>query len=156
MPNTTMSRRTLPLLLTAILLLTGFLLPALRVTACMTANTGMPSGCPMKAAISAKPIKAVKPADKHGCCIEKAPKPETKVITASCCCTIKAAAKPIVRDYRTGFNVGEIAIAFEHRLELPRPAVLTVPSAKRTLLDVQISRGPPRGSSPHRGPPTLS
>lgn len=150
-----MSRRTLPLLLTAILMLTGFLLPALRVTACMTANTGMPSGCPMKAASKATTVTA-KPADKHGCCIEKAPKPETKVITASCCCTIKAAAKPIVRDYRTGFNVGEIAIAFEHRLELLRPAVLTVPSAKRILLDVQISRGPPRGSSPLRGPPSNS
>ncbi|MEY3601860.1 MAG: hypothetical protein RL169_1104 [Armatimonadota bacterium] len=151
-----MSRRTLPLLLTAILMLTGFLLPALRVTACLTANTGMPAGCPMKAATSAKPIEAAKPADKHGCCIEKAPKPETKVITGSCCCTIKAAAKPIVRDYRAGFNVGEIAIAFEHRRELLRPAVLTAPSAKCLLLDVQISRGPPRGSSPLRGPPSNS
>ena len=151
-----MSRRTLPLLLTAILMLTGFLLPALRVTACLTANTGMPSGCPMKAATSAKPIEAAKPADKHGCCIEKAPKPETKVITAACCCTIKAAAKPIIRDYRTGFNVGEIAIAFEHRLELTRPAVLAAPVAKRILVDVQISRGPPRGGSPLRGPPSNS
>ena len=150
-----MSRRTLPLLLTAILMLTGFLLPALRVAACLTSGSEMPAGCPMKAASKATTVTA-KPADKHGCCIEKAPKPETKVITASCCCTIKAAAKPIVRDYRTGFNVGEIAIAFEHRLELLRPAVLTVPSAKRILLDVQISRGPPRGSSPLRGPPSNS
>ena len=110
----------------------------------------------MKAVTSAKPIEAAKPADKHGCCIEKASKPETKVITGSCCCTIKAAAKPIIRDYRTAFNVGEIAIAFEHRLELPRPAVLTAPSAKRILVDVQISRGPPRGAAPDRGPPTLS
>ena len=151
-----MSRRTLPLLLTAILMLTGFLLPALRVTACLTAITGMPAGCPMKAATSAKPIEAAKPADKHGCCIEKAPKPETKVITGSCCCTIKAAAKPIVRDYRTGFNGGEIAIALEHRLVVTRPAVLAAPVAKRILIDVQISRGPPRGSSPLRGPPSNS
>ena len=151
-----MSRRTLPLLLTAILMLTGFLLPAIRVTACLTANTGMPAGCPMKAAASAKPIEAAKPADKHSCCIEKAPKPETKVITGSCCCTIKAAAKPIVRDYRTGFNVGEVAIALEHGLVVTRPAVLSAPVAKRILVDVQISRGPPRGGSPLRGPPSNS
>ena len=151
-----MSRRTLPLLLTAFLMLTGFLMPALRVAACLTSGSEMPAGCPMKAVTSAKPIEAAKPADKHGCCIEEASKPETKVIIGSCCCTIKAAAKPIIRDYRTGFNIGEIAIAFEHRLELPRPAVLKVPSAKRILLDVQISRGPPRGSSPLRGPPSNS
>ena len=149
-----MSRRTFPLLLTAIMMLTGFLLPAIRVTACLTANTGMPAGCSMKAA--ATPIKAEKSADKHGCCIEKAPKPETKVITGSCCCTIKAAAKPIVRDYRTGFNVGEVAIALEHRLVVTRPAVLSAPVAKRILVDVQISRGPPRGGSPLRGPPSNS
>ena len=147
-----MSRRTLPLLLTAILMLTGFLLPALRVTACLTANPGMPAGCPMKAAVT--PIKAEKSADKHGCCIEKAPKPETKVITASCCCTVKAAANPNIRDYRTAFNVDEIAIAFERRVALTSPIVLELPSAQRILIDVRISRGPPRGAPPHRGPPT--
>ena len=147
-----MSRRTFPLLLTAILMLTGFLLPAIRVTACLTANTGMPAGCPMKAAVT--PIKAEKSADKHGCCIEKAPKPETKVITASCCCTVKAAAKPNIRDYRTAFNVDEIAIAFEHRVALTGPVILAAPISKHILMDVRISRGPPRGAPPHRGPPT--
>lgn len=147
-----MSRRLLPLLLTAILMLTGFLLPAIRVTACLTANTGMPAGCPMKAA--ATPIKAEKSADKHGCCIVKAPKPETKVITAACCCTVKAAAKPNIRDYRTAFNVDEIAVVLGHRVEISGPVILEAPPAKRILMDVRISRGPPRGAPPHRGPPT--
>ena len=151
-----MSRRSLPLLLTAILMLTGFLLPALRVAACLTANTGMPAGCPMKAAVTTKPIEAAESPDKHGCCIEKASKPETKVITVACCCTFKAAAKPFIRDYRTGFNVGDVAIAFEHRLTLTRPAVYVAPRAKRILLDERISRGPPNGTSPRRGPPSNS
>jgi hypothetical protein len=30
------------------------------------------------------------------------------------------------------------------------------PVATCPELDVQISRGPPRGAAPHRGPPTLS
>ena len=147
-----MSRRTFPLLLTAILMLTGFLLPAIRVTACLTANPGMPAGCPMKAV--ATPIKVEKPADKHGCCTERVSKPETKVISAPCCCTIKAAANPNIRDYRTAFNVDEIAIAFERRVALTSPIVLDLPSAQRILIDVRISRGPPRGAPPHRGPPT--
>jgi len=147
-----MFRRSLTLLLTAILMLTGFILPALRVTACLTANAGMPAGCPMKAA---KPIREQTP-DKHGCCIKKASNPETKVITAACCCKIKAAAKPVLRDYRTGCNIGDVAIAFEHRLTLTCPAVLAAPNAKRILLDERISRGPPNGTSPLRGPPSNS
>ena len=151
-----MSRRMLPLLLTAILMLTGFLLPALRVTACLTANTGMPSGCPMKAAISAKPIEAAKPADEHGCCIEKAPKPETKVITASCCCTIKAAAKPAIRDYRSAGAAFEVVLLCTQLCAQTDTIQTTVPVATCPELDVQISRGPPRGSSPLRGPPSNS
>jgi len=110
----------------------------------------------MKAAVVAKPIEATKTPGKHGCCIEKAAKPEAKVITAACCCTIKAAAKPVIRDYRIGFNIGDVAIAFEHRPALTRPAVYLAPSAKRILLDERISRGPPNGTSPLRGPPSNS
>ncbi len=149
-----MIRRTLPLLLTAILMVTGFILPALRVSACLTANTGMPAGCPMKATASAESIKVDESPKMHGCCIEKAPKPDAKVLSASCCCTLKSAATPNIRDYRTAVNVDETAIAFEHHVSLTDPVILDVPIAKRNFVDVRISRGPPRGAPPHRGPPT--
>ena len=149
-----MIRRTLPLLLTAILMVTGFILPALRVSACLTSDSAMSSGCPMKAAASAEPIKVDESAKKHGCCIEKAPKPDAKVLSASCCCTLKTAAKPNICDYRTSVNVDDTAIAFEHHVALTGPTILDVPIAKRNFVDVRISRGPPRGAPPHRGPPT--
>jgi hypothetical protein len=150
-----MSRRTLPLLFTAFLMLTGFLLPALRVAACLTSGTEMPAGCPMKAAAN-KPKQASTTAEKHGCCRETSPKPETKVLTGTCCCTIKAAAKPVVRDYRTAFNVVDIVCCSDERFELAGPFVITASNTNRCMVDVHISRGPPRGAPPHRGPPTLS
>lgn len=150
-----MSRRLLPLLFTAFLMLTGFLLPALRVAACLTSDSGMPSGCPMKASISVTPIP-VKAAEKQGCCRDTPPKPESKVLTGSCCCTIKAAAKPIVHDYRTALNVLDIVVAQDNQLNLAGPFVIARSTTKRSVVDVRISRGPPRGAAPHRGPPTLS
>jgi len=150
-----MSRRTLPLLLTAFLMLTGFLLPALRVTACLTASTGMPAGCPMKAASKSTSV-TTKPADKHGCCIDKSPNPETKVITGSCCCTIKAAAKPAIRDYRSAGAAFEVVLYRTQICAQTDTIQTAAPVATCPELDVQISRGPPRGAAPHRGPPTLS
>ena len=150
-----MTRRTLTLLLTAFLMLTGFLLPALRVAACLTSGSGMPSGCPMKASISVTPLPNKK-AEKQGCCREASSKPETKVLTRACCCTIKAAAKPVVRDYRTAFNVIAIVVAQDQQLELAGPFVIAASNTKRSVVDVRISRGPPRGAALHRGPPTFS
>lgn len=149
-----MSRRTLPLLLAAFTMLTGLLLPALRVAACLTSTSG--TGCPMKAVTSASSIEAVKPADKHGCCMKKSPKTETKVITGACCCTIKAAAKPIIRDYRTALNAVDTACILADQLQPASNFILTATATKRISLDEHISRGPPRGSSPHRGPPSIS
>jgi len=149
-----MSRRTLPLLFTAFLMLTGFLLPALQVAACLTSGSGMPAGCPMKAAN--KPKQASTTVEKHGCCREASPKPETNVLTGTCCCTIKAAAKPVVRDYRTAFSVVDIVLSSDQQLELTGPSVIAPSNTKRCVVDVHISRGPPRGAAPHRGPPTLS
>ena len=150
-----MARRSIPLLFTAFLMLTGFLLPALRVAACLTSDSGMPSGCPMKASISVTPLPNKK-AEKQGCCREASPKPETKVLTGACCCTIKAAAKPVVRDYRTAFTVIDIVVAQEQQLELDGPFVIARSSTKRSVFDVRISRGPPRGAALHRGPPAFS
>ena len=150
-----MSRRTLPLLFTAFLMLAGFLMPALRVAACLTSGTGMPSGCPMKAAAN-KPKLASTKVDKHGCCRETSPKPETKVITGSCCCTIKAAAKPAIRDYCSVGFVFEVVLLRTHLCAQIDNIQSPAPVATRPLLDVQISRGPPRGAAPHRGPPSLS
>ena len=150
-----MSRRTLPLLFTAFLMLAGFLLPALRVAACLTSGSGMPAGCPMKAAFKATSV-AVKPADKHGCCRETSPKPETKVITGSCCCTIKAAAKPVIRDYRSAGFAFEVVLLRTQLCAQTDTIQTTAPVATCPELDVQISRGPPRGAAPHRGPPSLS
>ena len=150
-----MSRRTLPLLLTAFLMLTGFLMPALRVAACLTSGTEMPAGCPMKAASKATSV-AVKPADKHGCCRETQPNPETKVITGSCCCTIKAAAKPVIRDYRSAGAAFEVVLLRTQVCAQIDNIQSPAPVATRPELDVQISRGPPRGAAPHRGPPSLS
>ena len=150
-----MSRRTLPLLFTAFLMLAGFLLPALRVAACLTSGSGMPAGCPMKAAFKATSV-AVKPADKHGCCRETSPKPETKVITGSCCCTIKAAAKPVIRDYRSAGAAFEVVLLRTQLCAQTDTIQTTAPGATCPELDVQISRGPPRGAAPHRGPPTIS
>ena len=150
-----MTRRTLTLLLTAFLMLTGFVLPVLRVAACLTSDSGMPSGCPMNASISDTPTP-VKAAEKQGCCREASPKPETKVLTGACCCSIKAAAKPVVRDYRTAFNVIAIVVAQDQQLELAGPFVIAASNTKRSVVDVRISRGPPRGAALHRGPPTLA
>jgi hypothetical protein len=150
-----MSRRTLPLFLTAILMLTGFLMPVLRVAACLTSDSGMPSGCPMKADFKPTSV-TTKPADKHGCCRETQPNPETKVITGACCCTIKAAAKPIIRDYRSAGAVLEVVLFRTQLCAQTDTIQTTAPVATRPVLDVRISRGPPRGAAPHRGPPTLS
>lgn len=150
-----MSRRTLPLLLTAFLMLTGFLMPALRVAACLTSGSEMPAGCPMKAASKATTVTA-KPADKHGCCRETQPNPETKVITGSCCCTIKAAAKPAIRDYRSAGAAFEVVLLRTQLCAQTDTIQTAAPVATCPELDVQISRGPPRGAAPHRGPPTIS
>ena len=150
-----MSRRTLPLLLTAFLMLTGFLMPALRVAACLTSGSEMPAGCPMKAASKATTVTA-KPADKHGCCRETKPNPETKVITGSCCCIIKAAAKPVIRDYRSAGAAFEVVLLRTQLCAQTDTIQTTSPVAICTELDVKISRGPPRGAAPHRGPPTIS
>lgn len=150
-----MSRRTLPLLLTAFLMLTGFLMPALRVAACLTSGSEMPAGCPMKVASKATSV-TTKPADKHGCCRETQPNPETKVITGACCCTIKAAAKPVVRDYRSAGAALEVVLFRAQLCAQTDTIQTTAPVATRAELDVRISRGPPRGAAPHRGPPTIS
>jgi hypothetical protein len=150
-----MSRRLLPLLFTAFLMLTGFLLPALRVAACLTSDSGMPSGCPMKASINVTPLP-VKAAEKHGCCRETQPNPETKVITGACCCTIKAAAKPAIRDYRSAGVAFEVVLFRTQLCAQVDSIQTTAPVATRPVLDVRISRGPPRGAAPHRGPPTIS
>ena len=136
-------------------MLTGFLMPALRVAACLTSGSEMPAGCPMKAASKATTVTA-KPADKHGCCRETQPNPETKVITGSCCCTIKAAAKPVIRDYRSAGAAFEVVLLRTQLCAQTDIIQTTVPVATCPELDVQISRGPPRGAAPHRGPPTLS
>lgn len=150
-----MSRRTLPLLLTAFLMLTGFLLPALRVAACLTSGSEMPSGCPMKAASKATTV-TTKPVDKHGCCRETQTNPETKVITGSCCCTIKAAATPAIRDYRSAGVAFEV-VQLRTQLYVQTDTIQSVaPVVTCPELDVQISRGPPRGAAPRRGPPTIS
>jgi hypothetical protein len=109
----------------------------------------------MKASISVTPIP-VKAAEKQGCCREASSKPETKVLTGACCCTIKAAAKPVVRDYRTAFNVLDVVVTHEQHLELAGPFVIARSITKRSVVDVRISRGPPRGAALHRGPPTLA
>ena len=150
-----MSRRTLPLLLTAFLMLTGFLMPALRVAACLTSGSEMPTGCPMKGASKATTVTA-KPADKHGCCRETQPNPETKVITGSCCCTIKAAAKPVIRDYRSAGAAFEVVLLRTQLCAQTDTIQTTAPVATCPELDVQISRGPPGSAAPHRGPPTIS
>jgi hypothetical protein len=150
-----MSRRTLPLFLTAILMLTGFLMPVLRVAACLTSDSGMPSGCPMKADFKPTSV-TTKPADKHGCCRETQPNPETKVITGACCCTIKAAAKPAIRDYRSAGAALEVVLFRTQLCAQTDTIQTTAPVATRAELDVRISRGPPRGAAPHRGPPTIS
>ena len=149
-----MSRRTLPLIFTAFLMLTGFLLPALRVAACMTSTSG--TGCPMKMASTAKAIAVPKSERKHGCCREKSPVAESKVITGTCCCTIKAAAKPFTGDYRTAFNIVDLVFSSDERLTLDGPFVIAAPGTKHRVVDVRIARGPPRGAAPHRGPPTLA
>ena len=150
-----MSRRLIPLLFTAFLMLTGFVLPALRVAACLTSDSEMPAGCPMKADFKPTSV-TTKPADKHGCCIDKSPNPETKVITGSCCCTIKAAAKPAIRDYRSAGAALEVVLFRTQLCAQTDTIQTTAPVATRPELDVRISRGPPRGAAPHRGPPTLS
>jgi len=150
-----MSRRLIPLLFTAFLMLTGFVLPALRVAACLTSDSGMPSGCPMKADFKPTSV-TTKPADKHGCCRETQPNPETKVITGACCCTIKAAAKPAIRDYRSAGAALEVVLFRTQLCAQTDTIQTTAPVATRPELDVRISRGPPRGAAPHRGPPTLS
>jgi hypothetical protein len=109
----------------------------------------------MKAAAN-KPKQASTTVEKHGCCRETSPKPETKVLTGTCCCTIKAAAKPVVRDYRAAFNVVDTVCSSDERFELTGPSVIAASKTKRYVVDVHISRGPPRGAAPHRGPPTLS
>jgi len=150
-----MSRRLIPLLFTAFLMLTGFLMPVLRVAACLTSDSGMPSGCPMKADFKPTSV-TTKPADKHGCCRETQPNPETKVITGACCCTIKAAAKPAIRDYRSAGAALEVVLFRTQLCAQTDTIQTTAPVATRPELDVRISRGPPRGAAPHRGPPTLS
>lgn len=150
-----MSRRLIPLLFTAFLMLTGFLMPVLRVAACLTSDSGMPSGCPMKADFKPTSV-TTKPADKHGCCRETQPNPETKVITGACCCTIKAAAKPAIRDYRSAGAALEVVLFRTQLCAQTDTIQTTAPVATRAELDVRISRGPPRGAAPHRGPPTLS
>jgi len=109
----------------------------------------------MKASKSVTP-QPVKAAEKHGCCREASPKPETKVLTGACCCTIKAAAKPVLRDYRTAFTVIDIVVAQDQQLELDGPFVIARSNTKRSVVDVRIARGPPRGAAPHRGPPAFS
>jgi hypothetical protein len=150
-----MSRRLIPLLFTAFLMLTGFLMPVLRVAACLTSDSGMPSGCPMKADFKPTSV-TTKPADKHGCCRETQPNPETKVITGACCCTIKAAAKPAIRDYRSAGAALEVVLFRTQLCAQTDTIQTTAPVATRAELDVRISRGPPRGAAPHRGPPTIS
>jgi len=150
-----MSRRLIPLLFTAFLMLTGFLMPVLRVAACLTSDSGMPSGCPMKADFKPTSV-TTKPADKHGCCRETQPNPETKVITGACCCTIKAAAKPAIRDYRSAGAALEVVLFRTQLCAQTDTIQTTAPVATRPELDVRISRGPPRGAAPHRGPPTIS
>ena len=150
-----MSRRLIPLLFTAFLMLTGFLMPVLRVAACLTSDSGMPSGCPMKADFKPTSV-TTKPADKHGCCRETQPNPDTKVITGACCCTIKAAAKPAIRDYRSAGAALEVVLFRTQLCAQTDTIQTTAPVATRPELDVRISRGPPRGAAPHRGPPTIS
>jgi hypothetical protein len=109
----------------------------------------------MKVASKATSV-TTKPADKHGCCRETQPNPETKVITGACCCTIKAAAKPVVRDYRSAGAALEVVLFRAQLCAQTDTIQTTAPVATRAELDVRISRGPPRGAAPHRGPPTLS
>ena len=149
-----MSRRTIPLLLAAFTMLTGLLLPALRVAACLTSTSG--TGCPMKMAATAKTVEAPRATNTHSCCRESAEKTQTKVITGACCCTIKAAAKPNIRDYRTAFNTADTAFIVADELHQTCNYLLTATAIKRISLDEHISRGPPRGSSPLRGPPSIS
>gem|GEM_PF-2070918 len=109
----------------------------------------------MKAASMATSVTR-KPADKHGCCRETQPNPETKVITGACCCTIKAAAKPAIRDYRSAGAALEVVLFRTQLCAQTDTIQTTAPVATRPELDVRISRGPPRGAAPHRGPPTIS
>jgi hypothetical protein len=69
---------------------------------------------------------------------------------------MKAAAKPVVHDYRTAFNLVDMAFSIGEQLNLAGPFVIARSTTKRSVVDVRISRGPPRGAAPHRGPPTLS